>query len=173
MLRRIARNGAVGVLAAHRDRLVANSVTDLGKSSDLTMATAGGNVTSTISYWKDIEHLQAFANGPSHRLGLDWWASESKKYPHIGIMHETFAVPKAAWENIYHNFQPVGMCESTQVQKFHMLWANIQAAQLQYPVRESKDAPPKFISTTMRAKGGKWRTMASRMGGKEDEGADD
>ena len=25
----------------------------------------------TISYWKDIEHLHAFAHGPTHRLGWD------------------------------------------------------------------------------------------------------
>ena len=49
---------------------------------------------------------------------------------------------------------------------------NIHAAQIQYPVRESKDAPPKLVSTIMQAKGGKWRTMTSRMGGKEDEGGD-
>ena len=54
-----------------------------------------------------------------------------------------------------------------------MILANIKAAQIQYPVRESKDAPPKLISSIMQAKGGKWRTMTSRMGGKEDAGADD
>ena len=101
-----------GCLAAHRDCFVANSVIDLGKSDSMTMATAGGNATVTISYWKDMEHLHAFANGPSHRLGWDWWAAENKKYPHIGIMHETYAVPKDAWENIYWNFQPIGMGES-------------------------------------------------------------
>ena len=54
-----------------------------------------------------------------------------------------------------------------------IILANIQAAQIKYPVRESKDVPPKLISTIIPAKGGKWRTMTSRMGGKEDEGADD
>ena len=61
----------------------------------------------------------------------------------------------------------------TQTQTFHIILANIQAAQIKYPVRESKDAPRKLISTIMQARGGKWRTMTSRMGGKEDEGADD
>lgn len=87
---------------------------DLGKADTMPMATAGGNALVTISYWKDIEHLHAFANqGAAHRLGWDWWAAENKKYPHIGIMHETYAVPKGAWENIYQNFQPIGMCTST------------------------------------------------------------
>ena len=46
---------------------------------------------------------------------------------------------------------------------------NTAAAQIKYPIRESRDAPPKLISTIMQAKGGKWRTMTSRMGGKEDK----
>ena len=77
------------------------------------MATAGGNAIVTITYWKDIEHLHAFAQGPTHREGWDWWAAENKKYPHLGIMHETYAVPKGGWENIYQNFQPFGMGKST------------------------------------------------------------
>lgn len=85
---------------------------DLGKANTMQMATAGGNALVTISYWKDIEHLHAFAHGPTHRLGWDWWAAQNKKYPHIGIMHETYAVPKGAWENIYQNCHPIGMGES-------------------------------------------------------------
>lgn len=49
---------------------------------------------------------------------------------------------------------------------------NILAAQIKYPVRESKEATPQFVSTFMQAKGGKWRTMTSRMGGKVDEGGE-
>ena len=64
-----------------------------------------------ISYWKDLASLQAFANGPTHRAGWDWWIGLGKKYPHIGIMHEVYAVPKHHWENIYVNFQPFGMGE--------------------------------------------------------------
>lgn len=85
---------------------------DLGKANTMQMATAGGNALVTISYWKDIEHLHGFAHGPTHRLGWDWWAAQNKKYPHIGIMHETYAVPKGAWENIYQNCHPIGMGES-------------------------------------------------------------
>ena len=53
-----------------------------------------------------------------------------------------------------------------------MILANVPAAQIKYPVRESKDAVPKLVSTIMQAKGGKWRTMTSRMGGEEDEGGE-
>ena len=51
-----------------------------------------------------------------------------------------------------------------------MTVTNVPAAQIKYPIRESKDAPLKLVSTITQAKGGRWRTMTSRMGGKEDEG---
>lgn len=53
-----------------------------------------------------------------------------------------------------------------------MVVTNVPAGQIKYPVRESKDAPPKLVGTIMQATGGKWRTMTSRMGGKEDEGGE-
>lgn len=50
---------------------------------------------------------------------------------------------------------------------------DVSAAQNKYPIRESKDAPPKLVGTIMQAKGGKWKTMTSRMGGMEDESGED
>lgn len=98
-------------LAAFETAFLADFKIDLGKANTMPIATAGGNALVTISYWKDIEHLHAFAHGPTHRLAWDWWTAENKKYPHIGIMHETYAVPEGGWENIYQNFQPFGMGE--------------------------------------------------------------
>lgn len=126
----------------------------LGKATTMPMATAGGNVLVTISYWKSIEHLHAFAHGPTHRLGWDWWAAQNKKYPHIGIMHETYGVPAGGWENIYQNFQPFGM------------------AQIKYPVKDPKEGTSKLVGTIMQAKGSKWKTMTTRMGGEEDGGGE-
>ena len=56
-----------------------------------------------------MESLQAFATGSVHRAGRDWWNATIKQHPHIGIMHEVYAVPKGHWENIYDNFQPLAM----------------------------------------------------------------
>ena len=50
---------------------------------------------------------------------------------------------------------------------------DVLTAQIEYPIQESKDAPPKFVSTIMKAKGSKWRTMTGRMGGKVDEDGED
>ncbi|KAL8867013.1 MAG: hypothetical protein Q9174_005936 [Haloplaca sp. 1 TL-2023] len=74
---------------------------------------ASGVALIIISYWKSIEHLHAFAQGPAHRKGWDWWEAEArKKHPHLGIMHETFEAPKGRWENVYEGFVPTGMGES-------------------------------------------------------------
>ena len=76
------------------------------------MPTPGGGIAVvTLSYWKSIEHLHAFAQGPSHKLGWDFWSKTNKQWPHIGIMHETYAVPAGSWENIYQNHHPFGMGE--------------------------------------------------------------
>ena len=53
-----------------------------------------------------------------------------------------------------------------------MIVAKMPAAQIDYPVRETKDAPLKLVRTMMQAKGGKWRTMTSRIGGEEDGSGD-
>ena len=61
-----------------------------------------------ISYWKDMDHLRAFAHGDAHRAGWDWYNAFSG-HLYIGIMHEIYSVPKGHWENIYHHFRPFGM----------------------------------------------------------------
>ena len=84
----------------------------LGNSDNMTMVTpGGGNALFSISYWKSIDHLYAFARGPSHMAGWNWWADTQEQWPHIGIMHETYNVPAGNWENIYQNYHPIGMGE--------------------------------------------------------------
>lgn len=58
-----------------------------------------------------MESLQAFAQGPAHRAGWDWWDRTLKQQPHLGIRHEVYAAPRGHWENVYVNFQPFGMGE--------------------------------------------------------------
>ncbi|KAL8725571.1 MAG: hypothetical protein Q9166_007273 [cf. Caloplaca sp. 2 TL-2023] len=86
----------------------------IGKSTSFipvpATETSSGPAIITISYWKSIEHLHAFAHGPAHRQGWDWWMNKAReKYPHLGIMHETYEAPRGSWENIYEGFVPVGM----------------------------------------------------------------
>ncbi|KAK4690657.1 ribonuclease P/MRP protein subunit POP1, partial [Lecanoromycetidae sp. Uapishka_2] len=82
----------------------------LGKTDTMSHSTpGGGRSTVTISYWKSREHLHAFAQGPVHRDGWNWFNHIHKEYPHIGIFHETFDVPAGGWENIYNSIWPIGM----------------------------------------------------------------
>lgn len=112
---------------------------------------ANGSTLLTLSYWKSAAHLHAYAHSPTHRAGWDWWAKANKSYPHIGIMHETFAVPAGGWENIYQNFWPVGMGEA------------------RYLVGDGEEGGEgRLVSPLVEARGGMWRSMRTRMGGVED-----
>lgn len=73
------------------------------------MITVDTGAVITLSYWKSMDHLHAFARGDAHRQGWDWWNKTVKEHDHLGIMHEVYAVPTSHWENIYVNMHPFGM----------------------------------------------------------------
>ncbi|KAF2201429.1 hypothetical protein GQ43DRAFT_463192 [Delitschia confertaspora ATCC 74209] len=103
-----------------------------------------------LSYWRSLDDLRAFAQGEAHRKGWNWWDTvASKNYPHIGIMHEIFSVPRGSWENIYVNFPSMGMGNMT------------------FPVKE-KDGKTAFVSGLRVVKGPAWKSSKARMGGKVD-----
>ena len=136
----------------------------------MTMPTpGGGNALVTLSYWKSIEHLHAFAQGPSHKLGWNFWSNTNKQLPHIGIMHETYAVPADSWENIYQNHHPVGMGEFISPETWQGTIANNRAAQTKYVVNDKESGEKKLVSSFMEAKGGKWKSMLLRMDGHTEE----
>ena len=112
----IGKNGVVSFPLVHRGvslsliKAINNIPTVLGKSTSTNMPTpGGGSALVTISYWRSIDHLHAFAASPVHKEGWEWFASITKKWPHIGIMHETFEAKQRGWENVYANAWPVGM----------------------------------------------------------------
>lgn len=83
----------------------------LGKTSTLYGTHEEGGFTMVwISYWKTVEGLRDFATSDAHRaLQMPFLA---KKYPYLGIAHETYFASKGNWETIYHSFQPFGMGEA-------------------------------------------------------------
>ncbi|CAG8951369.1 hypothetical protein HYFRA_00007281 [Hymenoscyphus fraxineus] len=118
----------------------------LGKTSTLYSTDAdSGNTMAWISYWKSLEHLQAFAKSPVHQKGLNLFYEGQKKHPHLGIMHETYSVPKGHWETVYHNFKPFGFGQTKHV-------------------RGQGDNSAETISPLISADGPSWSTMAKRMG---------
>ena len=87
-------------------------VSDLGRTATLfDLSDAEGITTFYISYWRDLKGLQEFATSSAHRLGQN--AYLAKKFPYMGIMHETYHSPKGSWETIYDNMPPTGFGEST------------------------------------------------------------
>ena len=60
-----------------------------------------------MSYWRDLDGLRQFANGPAHRAGQN--AYNKGKYPHVGIMHELYYAPKNHWKALYDDFPPWGL----------------------------------------------------------------
>lgn len=62
-----------------------------------------------IGYFKNIDGLHAFAHSKLHREGWAWYEKHSKQYPHLGIFHETYAVPAGNWEAIYKNHHLGGL----------------------------------------------------------------
>lgn len=81
---------------------------DLGRTATLfDISDKEGITTFWISYWKDLKGLQEFSTSSSHRLGQN--AYLKKKFPYMGIMHETYHSPKGCWETIYDNMPPLGL----------------------------------------------------------------
>lgn len=58
-----------------------------------------------------VEGLHAFVCDPVHREGWGRWNRTVHKRSHIEIMHEVYAAPPGAWENMNVNFVPFGMGE--------------------------------------------------------------
>ena len=72
--------------------------------SDLT-----SNESMTVSYWRSVDQLHDYAQGPLHREAWNWWNKTVKQHPYLSISHEIFSVPKGNWETIYANYHPTNM----------------------------------------------------------------
>ena len=83
---------------------------DLGRTATLADTSDDiGTTTIWLSYWRDVESLQAFASSASHKIAQNGW--EQGKYPYVGIMHETYHAPRGHYESIYANFRRWGQGE--------------------------------------------------------------
>ncbi|OAA75514.1 hypothetical protein LEL_07502 [Akanthomyces lecanii RCEF 1005] len=94
------------------DRLVADlrrRADELGvlSVSAWTGAVDGSFSTNTIIYFKDVQSLHAFAHEDMHREAWEWFAAQ--RFPHLGVFHETFLVPRKSYECVYLNCKPLLM----------------------------------------------------------------
>ncbi len=65
-----------------------------------------GTTMTWLSYWKNVEGLHAFATSAAHRHGENKY--NKKKYPYMGVMHETYYASNGNWETVYDNMPPWG-----------------------------------------------------------------
>lgn len=119
----------------------------LGRTSTLMSSDEEtGSTMCWLSYWKDIESLQAFANSPVHRKGFSWYMTTAlKHFPTTGIMHETYRIPKGNWEAISLNMPPFGVSST------------------RYSVEDKETGEVELVSPLVKANGKLWETMRARM----------
>lgn len=79
-----------------------------------------GTTVQWITYWKDLAGLQKFASATPHRTGWQGW--NAGKYPHVGLMHELYNVPKGSYEAIYGDFPKWGLGEYKLSKRLHFPW---------------------------------------------------
>jgi hypothetical protein len=103
----------------------------------------------SFKYWRSIEDLHAFAHGPLHREGWEWWNRTLKEHPHLAIYHEVFAVNSKNWETIYTNCEPTGLGATSYLKKGDKLASAV--------------APDQWVSPLVDASRGQLRTMLGRM----------
>lgn len=71
----------------------------------------GSLTTMMVMYFRDVQSLHRFAHEEMHRSAWDWFAAQ--KFPHIGVYHETFEVPRKSYECVYLNCKPILMGGAT------------------------------------------------------------
>lgn len=93
----------------------------LGQTAYKSTDVRGALEIMGLSYWRSIEDIHNYANGPTHMDTIKWWNDMSKKDPenmkHIGISHEIYEAPKGKWEAISINFQPTRLGATTYLKK--------------------------------------------------------
>lgn len=102
----------------------------------------------TISYWRSIEDVHAYAHSPLHRAGWHWWDTTLAEHKHIGFMHEVFEAPRGMWEGVYVNFQPVLLGATTFLRRGNKL--------------EGGEVSNEWVSGLLDANRGKLKTSQGR-----------
>ncbi|KAI1780610.1 hypothetical protein F4818DRAFT_396255 [Hypoxylon cercidicola] len=84
----------------------------LGRTPDfLPQDFSSNNTLISISYWKTIDDLEAFARRPIHTKAFMYLvkAQTGDKPQETGVLHEVLYCPPGHWEGIYSNMTPWGL----------------------------------------------------------------
>lgn len=128
----------VADLRRRRDELGVLSV------SAWTGVVDGSFSTNTIIYFRDVQSLHRFANEDMHREAWDWFAAQ--RFPHLGVFHETFLVPRKSYECVYLNCKPLLMGNAASL------------------ARDDKTGEERWVNALVSADTPALKTQYSRMG---------
>ncbi|ROV93458.1 hypothetical protein VPNG_09625 [Cytospora leucostoma] len=84
----------------------------LGRTPDwLNNEHAQNNTLCSISYWRSLEELEAFAREPIHIKALKFLfaVGMGPKGHELGVIHEVMVCPPGHWEAVYSNINPWGL----------------------------------------------------------------
>ena len=81
----------------------------LGSTSYLGNSRTTKSELMTTFYFRSLADVEAFAHGPVHREGWNWWSATIKEHRHLAICHEVYEAPHGAWESVYVNYHATGM----------------------------------------------------------------
>lgn len=126
-----------------------------------------------VYYFRDAAGLHRFAHSAIHRAAWTWTIRNA--HPHIGFFHETFCVPRGAYENIYVNMPPTlfgqarVLCKSTpsSSQNTYENWDEDSSSERVQ--QNGDDDEPRFVGTLVSADTGRLKTMVRRLGYDSDE----
>ncbi|KAI4867651.1 hypothetical protein F4820DRAFT_412949 [Hypoxylon rubiginosum] len=68
------------------------------------------NTMMFVFFFKDIEGLRRFTHGKTHSDAAAW--VNRTNYKHMGFFHETYCVPRGAYETLYRNMPPTMLGEA-------------------------------------------------------------
>jgi hypothetical protein len=127
-----------------------NHVTVLGQTQFTRQDANGANEFITISYWRSIDDVHAYAHTPLHREAWKWWESTLKKHNYMGIHHEVFEADRGMWESLYVNFQPTLLGATTFLKRGGTLEAGAVADEWVSPLLEANRG---FLRTSVGRRG--------------------
>lgn len=110
----------------------------MGQTSFERKDERGAREFSSISYWRSIEDLHAFAHSGLHRETWVWWEKNLKRMDAVGIHHEIYQAEPGQWENVYVNFQPTMLGATSFLKKGDKLVGGKVDEQWIYPLVDAR-----------------------------------
>lgn len=109
-------------------------------------------------YFSSAAAVKAYAEGPLHREAWDWWNKVVPRYPHLGLFHEMYQVPRGHWETIYVQMAPLGAAAT-----MHRVAVAAAAAGEKEGAPQGEEGHEAWMSPVVDASRGVLKSSAGRM----------